>query len=598
MNLRGLLQVNTSLVLCFFCIIPSIAQAEDYVATSQINAANGVAGLNGNKFAFDGTVTTEGLLIRDNPIIKNYESEYSYSPPIQGGYELLSPYNSKSESSLVFLSKVGFDNRNTKPNTLMLGGQTRNAIVRIKASCQNTSGGDLGGVCYQFTDMSGPHQNNRSGVGWTDGANMEISSQDNSPLDVIGGNILIDNTAKANADAPYEVQGVILKPIENVSAGATKLIASGIFGCGNGGGESHCQMIVKNGKDSQGNDIIIFNNKVTPGQYDPKTGTIEIKAPNGVSFPALTPSNNLEVKYYSADGVAYGVKFRETNVIIYPALSEKEANLIHDRMALWTNIANGMRSTEADSVDKPNYYYGYNSGLKNQNYNKQYSYTTISVETSAAIQDGYINGVLTNLNKSGWTMLNNRNEYLPVSGAPGTIVANTIKDKYDYQITYNYSNEGVNNDLRGKEVHNSNFHYYSQPTLFLGLSDKNFNLYTLQRHNSSTDSITREYDNEWDIWMHPKHDYEVSTRGLTMTWGGYEHLFAKDSYMMLLTGADAMPKGLLVEHVARAGGLEIGTDAGFGVYKWAYPMQELNNQVKHKQLQLWVKLKLKQALIS
>jgi len=401
---------------------------------------------------------------------------------------------------------------------------------------------------------------------------------------------------------PYEVQGVILYPTENVNAGANSFKVSGAFGCGIGAGLSHCQMIIKDTTEN-----IIFNGKVTPGKYDPETKTTELQLANNATLPsALTSSNKVEIKYYSADGVAYGIKFQQNGVVIYPALSLKEQNLIHDRMAIWTNIANGMQSTEANGVDKPNYYLGYNQNI----YNKVFDQTKFDSQKNVIQKDSIKTDnekikLLSELNKqitqntysiievnmsayrgsnekTGWgkaTELRN----LITSGKDTNTVripGEITNDPYDYKIQYTYPANGINSNLRGKNIYNSNFHQYSQPTIFLGLSDKNFNLYTLQRHNSSTDSITREYDNEWDIWMHPKHDYEVSTRGLTMTWGGYEHLFAKDSYMMLLTGADAMPRGLLVEHVARAGGLEIGTDAGFAVYKWAYPMQELDKSGK------------------
>lgn len=50
MKLKGMLKISTSLMMvCAGFVMSSHAQAESYVTTSQINAANGVAGLNANK---------------------------------------------------------------------------------------------------------------------------------------------------------------------------------------------------------------------------------------------------------------------------------------------------------------------------------------------------------------------------------------------------------------------------------------------------------------------------------------------------------------------------------------------------------------------
>lgn len=49
MNLKGILGLSTGLMVVCAGLIPSFAHAEDYVTQSQVNAANGVAGLNENK---------------------------------------------------------------------------------------------------------------------------------------------------------------------------------------------------------------------------------------------------------------------------------------------------------------------------------------------------------------------------------------------------------------------------------------------------------------------------------------------------------------------------------------------------------------------
>ena len=532
----------------------------------------------GNKYKFDGNVTAQELFVNNTPVM-------------QGGYEAVSPYNN-DKVNLISLTKqgegnvVGYDWNNVRRNTLMIGGNDRSSNVGIKANCQTTSSGDEGGSCYQFINMSGPQYDHRSGSGGSDSVNMDIRSANSSPIDVIGGNKLVQNP-----DGSYIVKGNEFFLAENTSAGANKFKIKGIFGCGLTGmhssGKTKCVLTGINVLDANGN---LVNPKttqviVTPEEYIPSNqidkngkilddGITTVKLSNNFKLKdALTTENSVNIKFYSADDKAYAVKLEKARAIIYPALSEKEANLIHLRMAIWTNYAKNMQDTEQggsnkSGVDLPNYYYGYNAEnplTTINDYNGHPIATIIKIETYAYPGS--------NLTKPGWISYSSSQ---PIEHAPGS----NDGDNLDYRLTYK--------NIKDKNIfiRNTNYHHYSQPTLFLGLSDKNFNLYLDQAYINAPDSITRNYDNEWDFMLHSSRDGMLASHGLTMTWGqslkNGEHngLFSNDSYMLNLSGADLMPQGLLINGVTRKGGQSIRTDAGFGVYKWAYPMQELDKAGK------------------
>ncbi|MDI2091313.1 hypothetical protein [Commensalibacter oyaizuii] len=667
MNLKGILWASTSLILACASFMPSFVRAEDYVKANQINAANGVAGLDSSKrviaeegmvlskpIVSDTNTITKSILFKTaaydgnnqtvymfyNPIRSNKKREisesesnrigYNYTldqdtfyftnlrygnnyrfdgkvtakelfvidtPVMPGGYEAVSPYNitnrENDKINLITLTKqgegnvVGYDWNNVRRNTLMIGGNDRNAIVGIKANCQNTSSGDEGGSCYQFIDMSGPQIDHRSGAGGTDGVNMDIRSSNSSPVDVIGGNKLVKNE-----DGSYIVKGNDFFLAESVSRGSNSFKVKGIFGCGlagmNSSGKSKCVVTGINVLDRSGNLINQEENPIVviPQEYVPSNqistngeimddGITTVKLPDGYTLKdELTTKNNVNIKFYSADGNAYAVKFEKTRALIYPALSKEEANLIHLRMAIWTNYAKKMQDTErggskTSEVDVPDYYYGYSSSnplatIKDSN--------NQSIGTILAIDDDALPGVAAT--QPGWRSYSTKQ----VDLAPG----NNEGDKLDYRLTYYLNGDRSKNIF----IHNTNYHHYSQPTLFLGLSDKNFNIYTDQAYVNAPDSITRNFDNEWDFMLHSSRDGMLASHGLTMSWGvslrGNEHngLYSNDSYMLNLSGADLMPQGLLINGLQRNGGQAIRTDAGFGVYKWAAPMQELDKAGK------------------
>lgn len=548
----------------------------------------------GNRYHFNGDVTTSGNLSSGGAF---NSKNWSVSN------ENISVNNSTSTTPTLFLSNdgYGYDWENLKRNTLMIGGANRSAIAGIKASCQNISGGDLGGSCYQFTDMGGQQGNNRSGAGLSDGINMDMRATDNSPLDVIGANQLIQNT-----DGSYHVKGVQLFPATAVAVGATQFKIKGMVGCGVGVGQSHCELsgasvITLAGK-------ILTTTKVTAGPYDPTTQTTLMQLGDGNTLNApLTVSTPLSVLYYSGDGTAYGVSFGQDGTpgaygaaytLIYPALSLEEQALILSRMAIWTNLADGMQSTEGGSneddanVDMPNYYYGYNSGIgvvainqanidrinadttltpaQKQQAIRLNQYTRMNVETSYYPGTGDAKGGWRTLEASN-TGAHNTPRFILVQQGNTIVQKNSdgsqITPQLDYRLTYAYPQTGT-------LTHNSNYHHYAQPALFLGLNNKNFNLYAMQAHVDAPDSITRAYDNEWDFWMLPRKNNPnaaVNSRGLTLTWGNSTGPFATGSYMMRLAGSNLMPIGIKVDGVNPYGGYTVRSDAGFSVQRWAFP---------------------------
>ncbi|CAI3932055.1 hypothetical protein [Commensalibacter papalotli (ex Botero et al. 2024)] len=632
MNLRGILGLSTSLMVVCAGLMSSFAQAEDYVAKSQVNAANGVAGLNaskqitadvnnskiltdgvqlnkkndrlrfvtnsldsnnneidmffnrdagnkdnlsneldantfyftnnkyGNKYKFNGSVATTGDIILKNQSVFSAINKANLA--IAGKYENISSYNDKAELPLIFIP----DDQYIRRNTLQMGGRTRNGYVGIKATCQTTGGGDLGGSCYQFTNMAGIQSSHRGGAGETEAINMDVRTTDNSPLDVIGGNTLVKNS-----DGSYVVTGNDYQIAVAQASGANTFQVKGTFGCGIGydSGQARCEMDGVNVLNAEGKALVdehgkIIPVKVTPGVYDASKDITIVELPINYKLAnSLTTTDNVNIKFYSSDGTAYAIEYGNSNVKIYPKLSAKEAALIHSRMALWTNIANGMHSTEggnnedAANVDMPNYYYGYEAGGS-----ETADYSVINIETYYYPGTGQ---------SGGWKTLNDASK-TGTAGTPGNIKdAIHTNDQYDYQLRYKYP--GTDTDR-----YNTNYHRYSKPTLFLGLTKKNFNSFSLQSYTKAPDSITRDYDNEWDFWIPNDHNGEVVTRGLTMTWGhSGSKLFATGSYMLRLAGFNNMPIGLKVDGVFKGGGKVIDTDAGFSVFSWGQTKDSLRN---------------------
>lgn len=765
MIFKKMLRLSTSLVLVCGGLMSHYAHAEDYITKSQVNSANGVAGLNsskqvttdvnnsiidtdyvhlkkhndrlrfitnsgdtnnnmvdmfyngyktglkdvngklltddtfyftnnmyGNKYVFNGSVDALSVSVNGRKIID----------PIPGGYESIDPYiTNTSDSSLVFMSKTnGYDSTYMKPNTLMIGGRTRNAVVGIKATCQNTGQGDKGGSCYQFTDMSGPEWYHRGGAGYADGINMDMRTSDNSPMDTVGGNTLIKNT-----DGSYTVKGNEYTPTSAITVGATSFFVNGSFGCGINDGKSRCAMTginvldenagyfidkdghrintticnigsdgkytVKNGysvndkgrlTDSNNKEVtkdgyfidkdgylidagytdannnylpgkrIINPVTVTRGQYNVNTDTTEVKLPIANTVQdSLTTNSKLEIINYSTDGTAYGIAFEQDSngsqyAAIYPSLSEKERNLTHARMAVWSNIANGMHTIEGGTdrdqanVDMPNYYYGYADGfgdtvinqsninsIKKDNtktdeekdlairqnkvtkiYMRSFSYPGLTGDLykwktlSNALKlkdDPNVKSPLLNTNDQ----VDNRMAYAcPTKDQLNDVGMADIKKNAYSETAYHIINRPscfdkaniplvVKNEQLGniKYNYNTNYHYYQKPTLFLGMIHKNFNLYTQQTYIKSADSITREFDNEWDFPMYQNHDGQVSVHGLTMVFNGGGYPLANGSHMLRLAGFDSMPLGLQIDGVWPYGGQSIIADGGFFINNWS-----------------------------
>ena len=559
----------------------------------------------GNNYRFNGTVKAGGIEINGHVLNK----------PIPGGIEPVDPYNDdRNNANLIFLSQPGYDWGNIKPNTLMVGGRSRNSVVGIKATCQNTGQGDQGGSCYQFTNMSGPQAYHRSGSGVTDGINMDMRTMDNSPMDSIGGNTLVKNS-----DGSYIVKGNEYSVISNVPAGATKFVIKGTFGCGLGESRSRCELRGINFVNNAGK--ISNSVKVTPGFYNPSNNTTEVNINDGYALKdILTPDKKLEIIYYASDGTAYAIDFSEDDngsqyAAIYPSLSEKERNLTHARMAVWTNIANGMASVEngtnedSGNTDMPGYYYGYADGFGDTVLNQanidaiQADKTKTDEEKDLAIRQNKVTKIfMRSFSYPGLAgdLVKWKNNKHPLNDDPNLKSPGlNVNDQLDYKLSYACLTKNQLNDneelqkrlhignrpdcfdkvnipavVRPEQInninyiYNSNYHRYQKPALFLGMVQKNFNLYTQQSFNKSPDSITREFDNEWDFPMNQDHDGQASVRGLTMVFSGGGHPLAQGSYMLRMAGFNHMPLGLKIDGIWPYGGKSLETDAGFFLYKW------------------------------
>ncbi|MFT8951127.1 MAG: hypothetical protein ABF979_02540 [Gluconobacter sp.] len=462
---------------------------------------------------------------------------------LEVGYEGQSVYQSATTTPFITMSRNHWDAVNQNPNTLMLGGSTANSLVHLKASCANTSGGDEGGSCYQFTDMGGPEINNRSGAGITDGINIDARSSDVSPLDALGG-----NTLATESDGSYRVVGTSYSIGTDAAAGASSFTLVGALGCGVQAANSlaGCQISGLSLAGASGT-VSSETAKITQAAYNPSTNLTTVTLPSGYTLASAVAANTgVTAQYLASDGIAHAIRFLGANeVSVYPALNTLEMNLFQNRMAIWTNYAKGMNSTEggynpdATNVDLPNYYLAYFSGWDAAN--------TDSAHSTFFVESGYYPG--TSSAQPGWCTVGEWGA--AATAAPGQ----NSGDQIDNQITYTHP-------ATGQETHTSQYHNYSQPTLFLGMNNKNFNNYNLQYRVGKTDSVTRSFDNEWDFWANQDHPGEVSMKGLTLAYNGTSGPLANDSYMLRLSGANTLGIGLWVGGVI-PGGETIKSDSGF-----------------------------------
>lgn len=324
------------------------------------------------------------------------------------------------------------DTDNVGADVLMGGGHSANDIMQMKLTGMNTSGGDEGGVVYEFDDMQGVQGGHRNGAGSTDGINVAASISNNAPVEVLGG------------------------------------------------------------------------------------GTT------------------------SSDGVAYTITYPNGGeVCATPGLSTTEMSFFRNRMRLWTNYANGMANTEGagDALDDgrydlPNYYYGYNAG----------AVVNTTAQTCWEVQNYYYPG--TGDTSIGFRTILSSSE--PSSG-PGSNSGDTLDNK-----------------ISG----NTNYKSYTSAALMLGGNEKDFNLYTLEEYKPTNNSLTRNYDNEFDHFIEQDHDKEVVTRGVTYSWASStNHPFADGSYGMRIAGFDLMPVGATIDGIQPAGGVAITTNGGFNIFR-------------------------------
>lgn len=359
---------------------------------------------------------------------------------------------------------------------------------------------------------------------------------------MIGGNILV-----TNSDGTHTVTGVSVYPLKAISSGGNTVPMddSTYTDCGprNWCTISGVSMVASDGTTS------VTEAKATTSVIN---GHHTLTLANGVTFaqdiPTTTP---VSVKIISSDGIAHAVAFDAVgSVKIYPQTTQNFANLDRGRMTIFTNVANGMNQGEhivqtgigASTYDLPNYYYGYWQGT---NLTAGTDYSSLTIEST------YYPG--TSSTKPGFVTINNS------SGPAAKPPLQNSGDTLDNALSYTGTD--------GNTYNNTNKHHYTQPALFIGLNNKNFNSYGLQYYTNPTDGITRSFDNEWDFWMSGEHSGEISSHGLTLTWGGTYQPLTKDSYMVWLAGFNIMPKGIIVDGVFPYGGKLIETDGGFGVFK-------------------------------
>lgn len=154
----------------------ALAQTGSFVSRAEINQPNGVAGLDGS-----GNVTapvkSSGALSASSLTLKNGLKVWA-DPAYTG---------TSGAGRLEYPHTIDTDN--TSNDYLMGGGHSDNDIFGMKLTGMNLSGGDQGGVLYEFDDLRGYEGNHRNDSGISDGVNVAMSIADNPGLDVIGGGV-------------------------------------------------------------------------------------------------------------------------------------------------------------------------------------------------------------------------------------------------------------------------------------------------------------------------------------------------------------------------------------------------------------------------
>lgn len=490
----------------------------------------------GNNYSFNGPVRANDFILNGGRLL-------------DAGYFAPDAFNKgvpDNDRSRLWMSN-GADWGNLHPDTLMLGGARDGQYMHIKATCTNTSGGDEGGSCYQFTDMRGPQYFHRGGAGNTDGINIDARSQGNAPLDMLGGNELI-----TNADGTHRVGGSLHETLALANAGQGFISMAEITTCGPN------LTCLASGAKFRAKDGTLVDEAPAIAEEVPifaADGKTQIGTDHRVTLSSgytlasdLQAHAMLTLKVVSRDGKAYAYRFKNAHeVVVYPKLSDEEAAVFRGRVSIFTNIVNGMASTEkGGNTDYPNYYYGYFAGLDT---------STGDDGTGIYVEATFYPG--TSSSRPGFVTLAHPNvDEFGVTGQPGT----NKGDQIDFAgISYTGPD--------GKTYQSTQTHRYRYPALFFGMSTKNFNSYSLQQYTSPVDGLTRAFDNEWDFWMTGTHPGETSSRGLTMTWGGSYQPLAPDSWMLNLAGFNVMPVGLDVNGVFPYGGRLIRSDAAFNVFR-------------------------------
>ncbi|RUT27071.1 hypothetical protein C0V97_02285 [Asaia sp. W19] len=490
----------------------------------------------GNNYSFNGPVRASDFVLNGGRLL---DAGYFAADAFSKG----APDNDRSR---LWMSN-GADWGNLHPDTLMLGGARDGQYMHIKATCTNTSGGDEGGSCYQFTDMRGPQNFHRGGAGNTDGINIDARSQGNGPLDMLGGNELI-----TNADGTHRVGGSLHETLALAKAGQSFINMTEVTTCGPNLTclASGAKFRTKDGTLVDEAPVIAEDVPIFAADGKTQIGVDHrVTLSSGYSLASdLAAHATLTLKVVSRDGKAYAYRFRNAHeVVVYPKLSDEEAAVFRGRMSMFTNIVNGMASTEkGGNTDYPNYYYGYFAGLDT---------STGDDGTGIYVEASFYPG--TSSARAGFVTLAHPDvDRFGVTGQPGT----NKGDQIDFSgISYTGPD--------GKVYQSTQTHRYRYPALFFGMSTKNFNSYSLQQYTRPVDGLTRAFDNEWDFWMTGTHPGETSSRGLTMTWGGSTLPLSPDSWMLNLAGNNVMPVGLDVNGVFPYGGRLIRSDAAFNVFR-------------------------------
>lgn len=525
-----------------------------------------------------------------------------------------------------------FDTNNINKDTWLWGGKTWADPTFIKSTCRTYSEGDEGGVCYEFDNVTGPTSSHRNGTGNQDSVTMGLWGENNSPYLTLGGNGITKNS-----NGVTTVTGNNVTVVNTANSGSSNLTITGPMSCGMISSGMSCLItandsIFKNTDGSNSNSAYVTSRPT----YNSSSNSSIFSLANGVTLSQnISAGYELTWKVLNPNGIAYGISFiAENRIAIYPKLTQPICDQIRSRMSIYSNIANGMYTSEhityptddTSQIDNPNWYYGFVSQSCYQQsdhteivieanqypgaagnrfswrtlestspmpYSNNTSDSTINITTTTDIPSGSntitlpsnlddkflnvkfilsggITGNASVVNSNTLQLSSPTTTDIPI-GSVITLTAigvdnstnfypgNMVGDQLDYKI------QTLGSD--GQTYTNTNTHKYPAPAIFLGLNNKEFNMYWIQGYQvNNDDAITRQYDNEYDFWIHTDHNGQATSRGATLVWSGTKSV-ANGSWMERLAGNNLVPLGLEIDGVFPWGGQVIKTDSAFQVIR-------------------------------